>query len=155
MPLFLTSFGNMKRKQAHFIFWVSYWVLTMYLEYLWVINYVHNWPVGKTLEKATVGSFFYLLPQLALAYYLVYFALDKIVQKRGAIVTTTLLIVLPYAAAVCLVVVIAKMVVLPVVYEGIVVPKGAFFEPVKFLSIMIECGFPAGLLMAIKFVAIR
>ncbi len=141
----------MKKRRSHFIFWIGYWALLIYLEYLWAKNYTPGWPAEQMLKKATVGSFLYLLPQLALAYYLVYFALDKIIQKRAGIVTNGLLILIPYVAAICMVVVIAKGVVLPVVYEGVVVPKGAFFEPGKFLSIMIECGFPAGLLTAIKF----
>ena len=140
----------MKNRRTHLLFWIGYWAFNTYLECLWLQNYVPGWTSGKMLEKAIAGAFFYMLPHLALAYFLVYFVLNIIVQKKMGPLKTTLLVLVAYAAAICLVIVIAHHIVLPHVYENVIHPAGRFVTPAKFVSILIDCGFPAGLLMAIQ-----
>ncbi|WP_315814086.1 histidine kinase [Paraflavitalea speifideaquila] len=74
------------------------------------------------------------------------------VQKRYSHLVNALFILLSYLAAICAVIVLARQIVLPHLYENIVVPRGVFVEPRKFLSIMIEAAFPAALLMTTRFV---
>ena len=148
----LPIFDEMKKTALHILCWISYWLLLAYLEYLWLKDYLPAWPMQKAITRAVAASFLYGLPQLALAYYISYFALEKIVQKKSKPLINLLLIVLPYITAICLVILLARELILPILYEGAVTPAQAFFDPRKFISIMIEAAFPAGLLMAIKFV---
>lgn len=150
--LFLSTFDGMKHWSRHAFFWILYWALLAYFEYIWLQGYIEAWPAQKMATRAVAGSFFYMLVHLAFAYFLVYFALGKIVQNQRKPLYNAAMILLPYLSAICLIVVMAHQIVLPLIYENIVVPKGIFIEPPKFFSIMIETAFPAGLLMATQFV---
>lgn len=149
---FFSIFGYMKKTFRHFLFWTFYWWLLSYLEYLWLQDFVPGWPEHKMIGRAFAGAFCYIIPHLAFAYYLVYFALVKMVQKKHSLLVNAGFILLPYFAAICSVIILAHQMVLPLIYENTVTPTQVFFEPRKFLSIMIETAFPAGLLVAIKFV---
>ena len=142
----------MKKVSGHFTFWIFYWALIACLEYFWLKNYVQNISESKVITKALVGAFFYIIPHLAFAYYLVYFGLAKMVEQKRWSVANIGLILLPYLFAICCIIFLAHRLVLPYVYDNVVVPNRFFFEPQKFLSIMIEMAFPAGLLVAIQFV---
>lgn len=97
-------------------------------------------------------SFLYCLPHLTLAYYINYYAFKKIIQRNRSWIENISLVVAPYVLAICTVVLIARLIVLPYIYEGIITPSPTFFDPLKFLSIMVEAAFPAGVLMAIQFI---
>jgi two-component system, LytTR family, sensor kinase len=142
----------MRKILPHILFWLCYWVLLAYLEYFWLRDYINTWPTDKSIGKAIVGSFFYIQPHLAFAYCLVYFSLPQLIKKKHSFLTRLALIVIPYLLAICFVVLVAHNIVLPHIYENVVVPAGVFIEPQKFISIMIETAFPAGLLVAITFV---
>lgn len=104
------------------------------------------------IARAIPAAFLYGLPHMALAYYITEVVLDKLFTRRRSALTITLFILLPYAAAICAVIFLARLFILPHIYEGIVTPQQAFFNAQKFFSIMIEAAFPAALLMAVKFV---
>lgn len=142
----------MKKVAPHLLFWLGYWVLLAYFERLWMKEYIPSWTPGKMLERSLVASIVYGLPHLVLAYYITYFALPRIVQKKQGMLVNLGLVLLPYIAATCLVILFAHQLILPYVYDGIVTPQQGFFEPRRFFSIMIEAAFPAALLIAIAFV---
>ena len=145
-------FDTMKKAASHLLFWIGYWALLAYFEYLWMKDYIPGWPLGKMVERCLASSVLFGLPYLALAYYITYFALARIVRKRSGAIVNVSLILVPYIAAICSILLLARQLVLPYVYEGVVTPGQSFFDPRKFFSIMVEAAFPAALLMAIKFV---
>jgi LytS/YehU family sensor histidine kinase len=142
----------MKKALPHVLFWLGYWALLEYSEFLWMKNYMADWPMNKIATRSVIGSFLYGLVHLSFAYYLTYFALPRIVKNKQAIFMNIALILIPYVAAICSIILLAHHVVLPLVYEGVVPPARAFFDPQKFFSLMIEVAFPAGLLMAFRLV---
>ncbi len=143
----------MKRASGHIIFWVFYWCLMACLEYFWLRNFVAEFSDNKMIARAFAGAFFYMIPHMAFAYYLVYVGLAKMVEKKGWSFINIAFILFPYLFAICSIIFLAHQLVLPYLYENVVVPTRFFFEPQKFLSIMIEMAFPAGLLVAIQFVS--
>jgi two-component system LytT family sensor kinase len=149
---FLTIFERMRRILPHLLFWIFYWALMAYLEYFWLQDYITSWSDSKSISRAILGSFFYIIPYLAFAYCLVYFSLPQLVKKKHPFFIRLSLVVVPYVLAVFAIIQMAHEIVLPHVYENVVVPSFVFFEPRKFLSIMIEAAFPAGLLVGMTFV---
>lgn len=142
----------MKKALPHILFWLGYWALLEYAEFLWMKNYIPEWGMNKTMGRSVIASFLYGLCHLTFAYYLTYFALPRIVKNRSAVLVNILMILVPYAATIFAIILLAHRFVLPIVYEGIVAPAQAFFDPQKFFSLMIEVAFPAGLLLAFRLV---
>ncbi|MBO9635363.1 MAG: histidine kinase [Chitinophagaceae bacterium] len=142
----------MKKAFPHILFWLGYWALLEYAEFLWMKNYIPEWTASKMIGRSVIASFLYGLSHLSFAYYLTYFALPKIVKNRSAALLNISMILLPYMASICAIIFLAHHFVLPIVYEGIVAPAKAFFDPQKFFSLMIEVAFPAGLLLAFRLV---
>ena len=143
----------MKRVSSHLIFWTFYWGLMTCLEYFWLKTYLVGLSEKSTIIRAFVGAILYMIPHLAFAYYLVYVGLAKMVEKRGWSWVNIGLIVLSYVFSICCIILLARQLVLPHVYGYEVVAGRFFFDPQKFLSIMIEMAFPAGALVAIQFVS--
>jgi len=150
--LFFSIFDVMKGIRPHLIFWLFYWALIACLEYFWLDAFVAAWSENKKIIRAFYGSFFYIIPHLAFAYYLVYFGLARMVQEKRFFFKSIGIILLPYLLAILSIILLARQLVLPYIYGNIIVPDGFFVEPQKFLSIMIETALPAGLLVAIQFV---
>lgn len=142
----------MKKALPHILFWLGYWALLDYGEFMWILNFTKEWSFSKVLSKSVIASFLYGLSNMAFAYYIAYIALPRIVKNSAAVLTNTLMILVPYVAAIFSFIILAQQLILPYVYEGIVTP-GAFFDPQKFISLMVELAFPAGILVAFRLVA--
>lgn len=149
---FLAIFELMKRVIYQIIFWFFYWAINVYLDFYWVNDNIKGWNNSKILLKTSIGAFLYILPLIVLAYYLVFIAFEKIIQKKSNFVMNVIIILIPYIIAICLSIIIVRLVVFPFVYENAFQPGKLFFEPRRFLSILIEAAFPAGLLMSFKYV---
>jgi len=148
----LPIFEAMKKALPHILFWLGYWALLDYAEFMWILNFTKEWTFSKVLSKSVIASFLYGLSNMAFAYYIAYSALPRIVKNSAAVLTNTLMILVPYIAAIFSFIILAQQLILPYVYEGIVTP-GAFFDPQKFISLMVELAFPAGILVAFRLVA--
>lgn len=142
----------MKRAVYQIIFWFFYWAVNVYIDFFWVKDNSKGWNDNKIIIKASIGAFLYILPLIALAYYLVFIAFEKIIQERKSFAVNVIVILIPYIIAIGLCIVIVRLIVFPFVYENIIEPGKLFFEPKRMLSIMIEAAFPAGLLMSLKYV---
>ncbi len=142
----------MKKIFYQVAFWVFYWAINAYLDYYWVKDNIKGWNQGSSLIKASIGALLYMLPLIALAYYLVFVAFDRIVHRKRNVFMNAVIILIPYIIAICSSIIIVRLVVFPFVYQNAFQPGNLFFEPRRFLSIMIEAAFPAGLLMSLKYV---
>jgi two-component system, LytTR family, sensor kinase len=149
---FLTIFRVMKRIVYQIIFWIFYWAINVYLDFYWVRDNIKGWSSNAILFKTSVGALLYILPLVTLAYYLIFIAFEKIIQKRNSFAVNAIMIFIPYAIAICSSIIIVRLVVFPFIYENAFKPGNLFFEPRRFISIMIEAAFPAGLLMSLKYV---
>ena len=114
-----------------------------------------GWSFGKALSRAMATSFLFGSTHLVLAYYINFIAFKIIIQRKGTLIRNISLIIVPYALAIFAVILIARQVVLPYIYEGVVTPGKQFFDPLKFFSIMIVAAFPAGVLMAVQFIRMQ
>jgi sensor histidine kinase YesM len=142
----------MKNLLYHIIFWFFYWAINVYLDFYWVKDNIKIWDVNKALLKTSIGAFLYILPLIALAYYLVFIALERIVRKKKSSLVNAGIIIIPYIIAICLSTIIVRLIVFPFVYENAFRAGSLFFDPRRFLTIMIEAAFPAALLMSLKYV---
>lgn len=142
----------MRKLWKHWLFVIFYWLLTVYLEYLWMGTYISFWSPSYKIYKACLGATFYIIPYMSFAYYLAYYAMPYWVQQDRKPLIRWLSIIIPYLLVILLVIVVARLFVLPVVYEGFVKPRGFFVDPQKVVSIFVEAAFPAGLLIAIRYV---
>lgn len=149
---FLAIFEAMKRVIYQIIFWIFYWAINVYLDFYWVKENIKGWDDYKIISKTSLGALLYILPLIALAYYLVFIAFEKIVQKKKSLIMNVIIILIPYIIAICMAIVIVRLIVFPFIYENAFMPGNLFFDPRRFLSIMIEAAFPAGLLMSLKYV---
>lgn len=142
----------MKNVLYHVIFWFFYWTVNVHLDFYWVKDNIKIWDDNTTLLKTSIGALLYILPLIALAYYLVFIALERIIRKKKSVLVNAGIIVIPYIIAICLSIVIVRLIVFPVVYENAFQAGSLFFDPRRFLTIMIEAAFPAALLMSLKYV---
>ena len=142
----------MKRIVYHIVFWLSYWALNAYLDFYWVKDNIKIWGANKAFIKTSLAAFLYILPLIALAYYMVFIALERIVRHKKRFLVNACIILIPYIIAICLTIIIVRLIVFPIVYENAFQAGRLFFEPRRFMSIMIEAAFPAALLMSLKYV---
>lgn len=142
----------MKNIRYQIIFWFCYWAINVYLDFYWVKENISGWDNRTIILKTSLGALLYILPLIALAYYLVFIAFEKIVKTRQRLLLNAIVIVIPYIITICLSIAIVRLVVFPFVYENAFQPGKLFFEPRRILSITIEAAFPAGLLMSLKYV---
>jgi two-component system, LytTR family, sensor kinase len=149
---FLAIFRVVKKVIYQIIFWLFYWLVNVHLDFYWVRDNIEGWRDSKILLKTSIGAFLYILPLIALAYYLVFFAFEKVVQKKNSFVMNAFIILIPYIISICLSIVIVRLIVFPFIYENAFQPGKLFFDPRRFLTIMIEAAFPAGLLMSLKYI---
>lgn len=142
----------MKREIYQIIFWSFYWAINVYFDFAWIKDNIKIWNDSKALFKASIGTFLYILPLIILAYYLVFIAFRKIVQKKNSFALNAIIILIPYLITICLCIIILRFIVFPLVYENAFQSGKLFFDPRLFFNIMIEAAFPAGLLMSFKYV---
>ena len=142
----------MKRFRYHLLFWILYWAINCYLDYNWFLENVPGWQTGTILIRVGIGSVLYILPLIALAYFLVYISFNQIIRHKKKYFVNILLIIVRYITAILLCILIMRLIVFPLLYEGAFKPSSFLIEPRRFFSILIEAAFPAALLMSIRYV---
>lgn len=136
-------------------FWTIYWCVNVYIDFDWAKKNIPGWTDSKLLLRTSLAQVLYMLPLIALAYYLVYIAFDKIVQHKTNFIRNAVIILIPYLTAICLCIVLVRLISFPYIYENAFRPGAVFFDPRRFLSITIEAAFPAVLLMSLKYVDVQ
>jgi two-component system, LytTR family, sensor kinase len=134
------------------IFWLAYYCVSGYFEHLWLKDIAGSWPASKLLVRGAVASLLYLVPYMSISYYLLYFGIVGIIQQRRKKWLGIAQVIIVYLLGVLSVIIIARLIVLPYVYENVIPPQGHFILPSRFLGIMIEAAFPAGLLLCVQYV---
>lgn len=142
----------MRKGIYQILFWFFYWAIVACLEFYWIKDNATGWDNNKILTRACIGAFLYILPLIALAYYLVFIGFKKIIQSERSVIKYAVIILIPYTIAICMVIVIVRLIVFPFVYDNVILPGKLFVDPRRFLSIVVEAAFPAGLLMSLKYV---
>jgi len=137
------------------VFWLIYWAISVYIDFEWAKQNISGWSDSKIVLRASLAQVLYMLPLIALAYYLVFIAFNKIVQNKNNFLQNAVIIFIPYLIAICLCIVMVRLINFPYIYENAFRPGAVFFDPRRFLSIAIEAAFPAVLLMSLKYVEVQ
>lgn len=145
----------MKKVIYQVIFWTSYWCINVYIDFMWAKQNIPGWQDDKIVFRVAIAQVLYMLPLIALAYYLVFVAFEKIIENKKNFFKNVLILLIPYLIAVCLCIVLVRLIVFPFVYENAFRPGAVFFDPRRFLSITIEAAFPAVLLMSLRYVEVQ
>lgn len=145
----------MKKLVYQVAFWSIYWCVNVYIDFDWAKKNIPGWSDSKLLSRTALAQVLYMLPLIALAYYLVYVAFDKIVQNKNNYLKNAVIIVIPYVTAISLCIVLVRLITFPYIYENAFRPGAVFFDPRRFLSITIEAAFPAVILMSLKYVEVQ
>lgn len=145
----------MKKIVYQVVFWIIYWSVSVYIDFEWAKQNIPGWSDSKIVLRASLAQVLYMLPLIALAYYLVFIAFDKIVQNKSKFLKNAVIIFIPYVIAICLCIVLVRLITFPYIYENAFRPGAVFFDPRRFLSIAIEAAFPAVLLMSLKYVDVQ
>lgn len=122
---------------------------------MWAKQNIPGWQDDKIIFRVAIAQVLYMLPLIALAYYLVFVAFEKIIENKKNFFQNALILFIPYVIAVCLCIVLVRLIVFPFIYENAFRPGAVFFDPRRFLSITIEAAFPAVLLMSLKYVEVQ
>jgi hypothetical protein len=127
----------------------------VYIDFSWTKQNIAGWTDRKMVLRVCLAQGLYMLPLIALAYYLVFIAFNKVVQNKSHFFKNAAIIFIPYIIAICLSIVMVRLIVFPYIYENAFRPGAVFFDPRRFLSITIEAAFPAVLLMSLKYVDVQ
>jgi len=151
--IFFAKFVTMiKNVWPHILFWFFYWAITTYMNIYWLENAANRKGNVTMLWEAAVGSLLYIIPFIVLGYYFVFFALDKIIKRKGGISLHIFIIVFPYVLSIVAAITMMRLIVFPYIYRYTVPAEISFFEPYRIFSLLIEAAFPVGFLMAFSFV---
>ena len=141
----------MKKVALHIFFWLLYWCITIYLDFFWLKETVPGLTNVQVLLRVSAGAFIYIMPLIVLAYYLVH-TLEQLVLQKPPVWQRVLRIVLPFVAAVMVVFILMRKLVFGYIYHLPALAANNTIDIRRFLNITVEAAFPAGLLMAVKFV---
>jgi len=153
--VFFLDFYPVKKVVYQIVFWLVYWVINVYIDFNWAKQNIPGWSDSKIVLRVSLAQVLYMLPLIALAYYLVFVAFNKLVQTKSNFFRNAIIIFIPYVIAISLTIVLVRLIVFPYIYENAFRPGAVFFDPRRFLSITIEAAFPAVLLMSLKYVDVQ
>lgn len=119
------------------------------MEYLWAKAAVPKLPHEELIPGAIKASLLYLIPQLLFAYYISYYATNKIVKRKRAIVWSVFEILVVLFICVVIDRSITNYIVLPVFYNNLV-KLSPLLDPQRcFVGVLYIC-YASGLMITIK-----
>ena len=142
----------MKKLSSHILFWTGYLLLTAIIEYVWgkatLPQLSDNQLVGVSIKSAL----FYSISKIIFSYYLAYYAIDKIVKKKGWLPGIILEIL--FVLFICIIIdrVITNKLIVPVAYNN-VLETAPIFEPRRVIIVILFAVFASGLMITIKSVS--
>lgn len=139
----------MKRLLLHLLFWLAYFALRGFIEYLWLHGSLKGFSETDYVVAAWLAAFFEGLPEVFYAYYLSYRAWPRL-EKGGAARWWTLLEALVLlVSAIYLVRIIFYYIVAGQIFKGLF-PSSEHFEFRRFMVILFNCMATSGLMIAVK-----
>jgi two-component system, LytTR family, sensor kinase len=139
----------MKRASLHILFWMGYVLATAGIEFLWrkatLTQFSENQLIIATIEAAL----FYCVSKIIFAYYVSYYAINKIIRKNQWRAHNILEIGVMFLACIIIDRAIANWLILPYAYHNFVPPL-PIFEPRSIILTILFIVFSSGLMMAIK-----
>ncbi len=139
----------MKRVLLHIAFWIAYLVQDALLQFLWVEPSLTAVPEKKQLWMAFETSLLSLFPKLIFSYYVMYFALDRILTGKSRTMLVAAEVILVLIASVVLYRVISIYYVLPHIYAGLL-KSWTVFDARAVLVTVMQIGFVSATAITFK-----
>ena len=139
----------MRRIILHFIFWIAYSVQDALLEYFWLGPSLKGMPENVQLWKAMEAVLVILIPKLLFTYYVMYFAINRILADKKRIIWVAVEIVLLLLVIILLYRFLFNYVVYPYIYSGIIKTR-PLLEPRLMLLGLMDIGFVSGAAVTFK-----
>jgi sensor histidine kinase YesM len=151
---FYEFYPLMKRVLLHISFWLLYLVQDALMMFVWMEVAVPELKGNEAVLKAVYTSVIVLIPKLILTYFILYFAVKRILNRTASIAWVTVSIVV--LLFVCLVMyrVIFNYYVYPVIYTG-AVKIYPLLELRRVLQALVDVGFVTGGAVALKLLRIQ
>lgn len=142
----------MKKLSSHILFWIGYLLLTALIEFVWGKATIPQLTESQLVSVAIKASLFYCVAKIIFTYYVCYYAIGKIVNKKKwpPLVILEILAVL----FVCIVIdrIITNELIVTVAYHYNLEPA-PIFEPRRVLIVILFAVFASGLMIAIRSVS--
>ncbi|HXL55583.1 MAG TPA: histidine kinase [Chitinophagaceae bacterium] len=139
----------MKRILLHILFWFCYLLQFALIEFLWAKAAVPQLPHNELIPAVIQASLLYLFPQVIFSYYLSFYAVNKIVKRKGPIVFNILEILAMLFICIVIDRAITNYIVLPVMYHNLI-NKAPLLEPQRAFVAVLYLSYASGLMITIK-----
>jgi|KBSSwiS6_1023812.scaffolds.fasta_scaffold06831_2 two-component system LytT family sensor kinase len=139
----------MKRISLHLLFWVAYVIQDALLEYLWLGPALKNIPENIQLLKAFEAAIVILIPKLLFTYYVIYFAIDRILAEKNKLFLIAAEILFFLLVTILLYRILFNYYVYPKIYAGIIKTRPVFDGRLILLALM-DIGFVSGAAISFK-----
>jgi LytS/YehU family sensor histidine kinase len=143
------NFVVMKRFFLHALFWFCYYAQFAYTSFLWDKTTYPEWPLNRLLSISLTASLLYMVPQMIFPYYMVYFGVDNVIEKKRNIAVNVFEIALILFACATLDRAITNYIALPYMYKS---PERIvnLFEIKRMLLAFVYIGFAFGVMFSVK-----
>ncbi len=139
----------MKRFLMHGLFWLCYYLLYAYMNFLWDKSIFTDWSINHLLKVSVAASSFDLIPQMIFSYYLIYYGTYNIIRKNGLLVINIIEIASVFFMCTIGIRCFTNYIELPYLYKSSkLIPP--LFEIPRILGAALYIGFASGLIFIIK-----
>ena len=146
---FLPDFYCMKRTLLHIAFWLSYMLLNVSIEYLWVSTAMPGYTTLELLGHLFLSNFASASVEILFAYYIMYIGYENLIDKSKSRIIAILQILLALACTIVLGRYISFYIHNYVVYDRKLAGE-KLFDTGLILRYLIYLGFSAGPALSIR-----
>jgi len=139
----------MKRISFHILFWLAYTIQDAFLEYLWLGPSLKAIPENIQLLKAFEAVVVLLIPKLLFTYFVMYFAINRILAEKNKLFLIAFEIFIVLLATIFLYRVVFNYYVYPHIYSGIIKTRPLLDGRLVLLGLM-DIGFVSGAAISFK-----
>src|SRR5579872_4188720 len=143
----------MKRLSLHILFWATYWLQDLLLQYTWMAPYLREMSHGRQLWLAALTATSVLIPKVVVVYYFLYRALPKLETGKKHLPWMVLEMALVVVAGIFMFQLLSIYYVKPFLYDDH--GQYSLFDIRSILVSILQIGFVAGIAVTIKIARIR
>lgn len=139
----------MNRISLHVLFWLAYLIATVLIDYLWGKATLPQYTDMQLVRITLYAGFLESIAKIIFAYYVAYYALDKITSRKRFSLYYCFEILLVLLVCVVIDRVITNLLIVPHAYHYSI-PTAPVFEPRRVAIVIIFAVLAGGLMCAIK-----
>ena len=138
-----------RRLSLHIVFWGFYMLFFSFIEFLWDRATLLNLNQNELIRLALKASLLDVVPKILFAYYLVYFAVGRLVKKNDKIIFTVAGGIAMLFLCIVINRIITNYLIVPYVYHGLI-QQAPLLEGRRVFVVILYIGFSSGAMLAIK-----